>query len=74
MNEQSSAQNQKIVDMIDTTKQNDISYELQNPNLPTEQASKSIKALHDQEILWYLEFDGSLNKLGAGASVWIHNM
>lgn len=27
----------------------------------------------DQETLWYLEFDGSVNKLGAGAGVWIHN-
>src|SRR3977135_1488461 len=30
-------------------------------------------ASQDQEILWYLEFDGSVNKLGAGAGVWIHN-
>ena len=29
---------------------------------------------HKQEILWYLEFDGSVNKLGAGVGVWIHNM
>jgi len=28
---------------------------------------------HKKEILWYLEFDGSVNKLGAGAGVWIHN-
>jgi len=28
---------------------------------------------HKQEITWYLEFDGSVNKLGAGAGVWIHN-
>lgn len=27
----------------------------------------------DQEILWFHEFDGSVNKLGAGAGVWIHN-
>ena len=25
------------------------------------------------QILWYLEFDGLVNKLGAGAGVWIHN-
>ena len=74
MNEQSSAQDQKSLDVIDTTKQNDISYELQKPNLPTEQASKTIKDSHNQEILWYLEFDGSVNKLRVGAGVWIHNM
>ena len=28
----------------------------------------------EQEILWYLEFDGSVNKLGEGVGVWIHNM
>jgi len=27
----------------------------------------------DQEILWFLEFDGSVNRLGAGAGVWLHN-
>lgn len=26
-----------------------------------------------QEITWYLEFDGSVNKLGVGACIWIHN-
>ena len=36
MNEQSSAQDQKTVDVIDAIKENDISYELQEPNLPTE--------------------------------------
>ena len=28
----------------------------------------------NQEVLWYLEFDGSVNKLGAGAEIWIYNM
>lgn len=26
-----------------------------------------------QDILWFLEFDGSVNKLGVGAGVWVHN-
>lgn len=30
-------------------------------------------ASQDQEILWYLEFDGSVNKLGDGPGVCIHN-
>ena len=32
-----------------------------------------IKSPLEQEILWFLEFDGSVDKLGAGAGVWIHN-
>ena len=74
INEQSSAQDQKIVDMIDVTNEQDIVYELQNPNLPTEKVSKTPKNSHNQGILWHLEFDGSVNKLGAGTGVWIHNM
>ncbi len=69
MNEQSSDQHQKIVDEIEVTSENDISYELQKSNLPTEQASKTIKDSLNHEILWHLEFDGSVNKLGAGAGV-----
>ena len=26
------------------------------------------------ESLWHLDFDGSVNRLGAGAGVWTHNM
>ncbi len=26
------------------------------------------------ESLWHLDFDGSINRLGDGAGVWIHNM
>ena len=54
--------------MIDVTSEQDISYQLQNSNLlPTEQVSKTPETSGNQEILWYLEFDGSVNKLGAGA-------
>ena len=24
--------------------------------------------------MWHIDFDGSINRLGAGAGVWIHNM
>lgn len=34
---------------------------------------QNLKSPHQQGILWVLEFDGSVNKLGAGAGVWIHN-
>jgi len=29
---------------------------------------------YEHEILWHLEFDGSVNKLGAGERVWIYNL
>ena len=29
---------------------------------------------YEHEILWHLEFDGSIKKLGAGAGVWIYNL
>jgi len=74
INEKSSAQDQKTIDMTDAIDENDSSYGLQNPNLPTEQVSKAPNTSHNQEILWHLEFDGFVNKLGAGAGVWIHNM
>ena len=31
-------------------------------------------ANYEHEILWHLEFDGSVNKFGAGAGVWIYNL
>ena len=74
MNEQSVAQNQKIVDVTNAIKKNNTSIDLQEPNLPMVQLSKNLNTNHDHEILWYLEFDGSVNKLGAGAGVWMHNM
>lgn len=65
---------QKMVDVIDVIKGNDTSKDIQDPDLPIEQTSKTFKRSYNQEILWYLEFDGSVNKLGVGAGVWIHNM
>ena len=35
--------------------------------------TETLSTNHQQEITWYLEFDGSVNKLGAEAGVWIHN-
>lgn len=31
-------------------------------------------ANYKHEILWHLEFDGSVNKFGVGAGVWIYNL
>lgn len=35
-------------------------------------APDSENITHDS--LWHLDFDGSVNILGAGAGVWVHNM
>ena len=42
--------------------------------MPIQQVSKTPNANGDKEILWHLEFDGSVKKLGARAGIWIHNM
>jgi len=72
--EESTAQDEKIVEVIDATNKLGKPYELQNPDLPIEQVFKTPNASCNQKILWYLEFDGSVNKLGAGAGIWVHNM
>lgn len=41
--------------------------------MPTPKMVETLNTSQEQEILWYLEFDGLVNKLGAGAGVWIHN-
>jgi len=74
INEQSIVQDKKNMVITDITNENDSSYALQNPNLPTEPVSNAPSITHNQEILWHLEFDRSVNKLGVGAGVWIHNM
>ncbi|MCY6488085.1 hypothetical protein, partial [Actinobacillus pleuropneumoniae] len=43
-------------------------------NLSTTKVTETLDINHKQEITWYLEFDGSVKKLGAGAGIWIHNM
>ena len=48
----------------------------QNEN-PTELTDKRLKIMDDyigHEALWHLDFDGSVNKFGAGAGVWITNI
>jgi len=59
--------------MIDATSTQEKLHETENSSLPTPKIILAPNNSQDQEILWYLEFDGSVNKLGAGAGVWIHN-
>ena len=58
-------------DTIDTQEKLD---KIENPNLPNKKFFETHNASCNQENLWYLEFDGLVNKLGAGAGIWIHNM
>jgi len=74
INEESIAQTLEIAEIIDITDTQGEPHKTENPNLPAKQIFKAPYASCNQEILWYLEFDGSVNKLGAGAAIWIHNM
>jgi len=67
-------EDQKIVEVVDATNTQGKPYELQIPNLPTNQVFKTPNASCNKQILWYLEFDGSVNKLGAGVGIWVHTM
>jgi len=57
INEQSSPQNQEVVEVIHGKMEQDRPYELLKPNLYIQQVSKTPKANGDQDILWYLEFE-----------------
>ena len=48
INEQSTAQDQKNIVITNTTNENEISDDLQEPNLPIEQAPKTLKTSHNQ--------------------------
>jgi len=74
INEKSVAQNIGTVELINVTSTQDKLHETENLSLPTPKMITTPNTDHKQEILWYLKFDGSVNKLGAGAGVWIHNM
>lgn len=54
---------------------------IQTLELSTKQGSQYEEKLveiddanYEHEILWHLDFDGSVNKFGAGAGVWIYNL
>lgn len=42
--------------------------------LPIKQIIQTPNTDYEHETLWYLEFDGSVNKLGVGAGIWVHNL
>jgi len=67
------AQAPDIKKTIDETNPEDKPDRKQDLQLLVPNPSELTKPTLNQEILWFLEFDGSVNKLGAGAGVWIHN-
>lgn len=74
INEESVAQDLETAEMNDITRTQDKLHETENIGLPTLKMTKNPNTDQEQEILWYLEFDGLVNKLGVEAGVWIHNM
>ena len=73
INQKSNVQIQEISENNDTSDTQEKLDETKKLDLPTKQISETLDANYEHEILWYLEFDGSVNKLGAGAGVWVHN-
>lgn len=67
------------VQIQEFSKNNDISNtqekldETKEPYLPIKKIPQTPNTDYEHETLWYLEFDGSVNKLGAGARTWVHN-
>jgi len=73
INEESVAHTLEIVTTVSATSMQEEPPQTEISNLPNPEIAETLSNNHQQEITWYLEFDGSVNKLGAGAGVWIHN-
>jgi len=72
-NEELVAQSLETVKTIDATSIQNKPHETEDLGPPNPQMTETLNTGHKKEITWYLEFDGSVNKLGAGAGIWIHN-
>jgi len=73
INEESVTHTHETVKTTNATSIQEKSPQIENSNLPNPKMTETLNTNHKQEITWYLEFDGSVNKLGAGAGIWIHN-
>lgn len=66
--------------ILEISENNDISdeqkklAESQEVHLPIKQITQTPNTNYKHEILWCLEFDGSVYKLGEGAGIWVHNL
>lgn len=48
--------------------------EIKETYFPIKQITETPNTSYKHETLWYLKFYGSVNKLGAGAIIWVHNL
>lgn len=46
----------------------------ENPNAMVKQVPTTPYTNYEHEILWHLEFDGLVNKLGTRVGVWVYNL
>lgn len=72
--EKSSVQIQEISENNETSDTQDKPEEIKKPYLTVKQIPDTPDTNYEHEILWHLEFDGSVNKLGARAGVWVYNI
>jgi len=73
INEESVAHTHETVTITNATNTQEEPPGTRDSGLPNPKMTETLNTNHKQEITWYLKFDGSVNKLGAGAGVWIHN-
>jgi len=73
IDQESVAHTQQIVTKTNATSMKEEFSQTKHLNLPGSKITETLNVNPKQEITWYLEFDDSINKLGAGAGIWIHN-
>ena len=73
INEESVAHAHDMVTTIKATSKQVKPPQTEILNLSNPKIIETLNTNQQQEITWYLKFDGSVNKLGAGAGVWMHN-
>ena len=73
INKESVAHSHEMVTTIKATRKQEEPPKTKMISLPNPQITQTLNTNLKQEITWYLEFDGSVNKLGAGVGVWIYN-
>lgn len=69
INEKSTVQIQEIIENNDTSDTQEKPEESKKQDLPINQIPETPDTNYEHEILCHLEFDGSINKLGARAGV-----
>lgn len=68
------AEPKEIVKENSSVQIHEISYDKENLDALVKKDSTTQDEYYKHEILWHLEFDGSVNKLGARVGMWIYNL